>query len=204
MDEARSAFDLDPTDANAHAVLTLGGIGDRAGGFDHVERALSMNPNCVPAYHAKGWLLLFSGWPAEGREMILSAMRLDPRSAANVAFRGHIAISHYFEHDYESAVAVASRLLADRPDHPWGYRWLAAALGQLDRTDEAGVALGKAIDIAPGVFEAYVRQGTLVSAGRLRPHARRPAKGGLAGVIVLTDRLRNFRPIVLRDVHLAC
>ena len=163
MDEARSAFDLDPTDANAHAVLayTLGGIGDRAGGFDHVERALSMNPNCVPAYHAKGWLLLFSGRPAEGREMILSAMRLDPRSAANVAFRGQIAISHYFEHDYESAVAVASRLLADRPDHPWGYRWLAAALGQLDRTDEAGVALGKAIDIAPGVFEAYVRHRVL-------------------------------------------
>jgi Flp pilus assembly protein TadD len=130
----------------------LGGIGDHTSGFDHVGRALSINPSCAPAYYAKGWLLLFSGRPAEGREAILFAMRLDPHSAFNVALRSNIAISYYFEGDYENAVASARRLLADCPDHPWAYRWLAAALGQLGRIKEAHLALNKAITIGTGVF----------------------------------------------------
>ena len=38
------------------------------------------------------------------------------------------------------------------------YRWLAAALGQSDRIEEAKEALEKAIAIAPGSFEMYVRR----------------------------------------------
>jgi adenylate cyclase len=37
------------------------------------------------------------------------------------------------------------------------YRWLAAALGQAGRIDEAKAALEKAISIAPASFETYVR-----------------------------------------------
>jgi len=39
-----------------------------------------------------------------------------------------------------------------------GYRWLAAALGQTDRIDEAKQALQKAIAVAPEAFDMYVRQ----------------------------------------------
>ena len=46
----------------------LGNLGDYASGFDHVERALSINPSCALAYHFKGWLQIFTGRPAEGRE----------------------------------------------------------------------------------------------------------------------------------------
>ena len=66
--------------------------------------------------------------------------------------------SYYIECDYENAVAAARRLIADRPDHPYAYRWLAAALGQLGRSDEARAALDKAIAIAPDVFRLYVEQ----------------------------------------------
>jgi adenylate cyclase len=157
-DEARKAVDLDPTDAEAHAHLSsaLGGLGDFSAAFDHVERALSIDPNCVFAYHAKGWLLLYSGRPAEGREMTLFAMRLDPRSKLNMRRRGYIAMSYYFEADYENALAVGQRLLADHPGHPWVVLLLAAAFGQLGRTDEACGALGKAKAIAPGAF-VFVR-----------------------------------------------
>ena len=47
---------------------------------------------------------------------------------------------------------------AQNPDFPLAYRWLAAALGQLDRTVEAKDALEKAIAIAPATFDMYVRQ----------------------------------------------
>jgi adenylate cyclase len=165
-DEARKTVEIDPTDADAHAYLAgaLGGIGDHTSGFDHVGRALSINPSCAPAYYAKGWLLLFSGRPAEGREAILFAMRLDPHSAFNVALRSNIAISYYFEGDYENAVASARRLLADCPDHPWAYRWLAAALGQLGRIKEAHLALcdtahhGFALKITSTCLTAFAKR----------------------------------------------
>jgi adenylate cyclase len=48
--------------------------------------------------------------------------------------------------------------VADRPDHPWPYRWLAAALGQLGRTTEAREVLDRAIAVAPDAFNLYVRQ----------------------------------------------
>ena len=68
---------------------------------------------------------------------ILCGIRLDPRWASYPFVRSHIAMSYYFECDYETTVAEATRLIADHPDHPYAYRWLAAALGQLGRTDEA-------------------------------------------------------------------
>jgi adenylate cyclase len=43
------------------------------------------------------------------------------------------------------------------PDYPLPYRWLAAALGQLGRTDEAKPALTKAIAISPTGFEHVAR-----------------------------------------------
>ena len=72
--------------------------------------------------------------------------------------RSHIVMSYYIECDYETTVAEAVRVIADHPDHPLAYRWLAAALGQLGRSDEARAALNKAIAIAPDVFRMYVEQ----------------------------------------------
>jgi adenylate cyclase len=56
-----------------------------------------------------------------------------------------LAHSHYVERDYEGTVAVAKRALARYPADPRLYRWLAAALGQLGPTEEAGAALKEAI-----------------------------------------------------------
>ena len=159
-DEARKAVELDPTDAEALAyqAFAVGIAGDCARGFEQVERALSINPNCVHAYRAKGWLLMNTGRPTEGRESILFAMRIDPRSALDVIPQSHIVETYYMERDYESAVVSARRLVTDRPDHPWPYRWLAAALGQLDRTAEACEVLDRAIAVAPDAFNFFVRQ----------------------------------------------
>jgi adenylate cyclase len=53
---------------------------------------------------------------------------------------------------------VAKQAIRSNPDFPLTYRWLAAALGQIGRTEEAKGALEKAIAIAPASFEMYVRQ----------------------------------------------
>jgi tetratricopeptide (TPR) repeat protein len=98
-EEARKAVELDPNDAAAYAyqALAIGMAGDCARGLDYVERALSINLNCVRAHGVKGWLLLNSDRPAESRESILFAMRLDPRSTLNVLSLSHIVQSYYLE-----------------------------------------------------------------------------------------------------------
>jgi adenylate cyclase len=117
-----------------------------------------INPSCATAHHTKGWLQIFTGRPAEGRHAILLGIRLDPRRAFYPFVRSHIVMSYYIECDYETTVAEAVRVIADHLDHPLVYRWLAAALGQLGRSDAARAALNKAIAIAPDVFRMYVEQ----------------------------------------------
>ena len=159
-DEARKALELAPADANALAVraLAAGNHGDYAACAAYAEQALSINPSCVLAYRDKGWLRIFTGRPADGRETILYGIRLDPRLGSNPSVRSIIAMSYYFEQDYESTVVETARLIADHPDHPWAYRWRAAALGQLGRIDEARAALNKAIGAAPDAFRLFAEQ----------------------------------------------
>jgi adenylate cyclase len=68
-----------------------------------------------------------------------------------------VAIAHYFARDYEAAEDAARRVIRLYPDFPLIYRWLAAALGQAGRADEARDALNKAIAIGSGSFDMYVR-----------------------------------------------
>jgi adenylate cyclase len=64
----------------------------------------------------------------------------------------------YFAREYEAAIAAAKQVIHSYPDHPLVYRWLAAALGQAGRIDEANEALAKAVAVAPASFDLYVRR----------------------------------------------
>jgi adenylate cyclase len=163
-DELQKAVELDPNDANAHAYRAevAGILGDHAAGFGYVERALSIDQNCAIAHHYKGWLQMLTGRPFEGRQSILWGIRLDPRRASFLNVRSHVVMSYYIQCDYEAAVAEATRLIADRPGSPYSLGWLAAALGQLGRSDEARVALDEAIATAPDVLHQYVEQRALM------------------------------------------
>ena len=52
---------------------------------------------------------------------------------------------------------MARRTIRSYPDFANMYRWLAASLGQLGRTEEAREALQKAISMAPRSFDLHVR-----------------------------------------------
>jgi adenylate cyclase len=58
----------------------------------------------------------------------------------------------------EAVVNAAKRLTQAYPDFPMVYRWPAAALGELGRTEEAKEWLEKAISLAPAAFDMYVRK----------------------------------------------
>ena len=71
--------------------------------------------------------------------------------------------------EYDAAIEAARRTIRLYPDREHDYRWLAAALGQAGRIDEAKEALEKAIAIAPASFDMYVR--TRVAWHRPEQHA---------------------------------
>jgi adenylate cyclase len=66
-------------------------------------------------------------------------------------------VGYYLSGEYNAAIEAARRSIRLYPDREHDYRWLAAALGQLGRVDEAKEALETAIATAPATFDRYVR-----------------------------------------------
>jgi len=156
---ARTAVEIDANDADAHAILAwttaIGGATQEV--WEGVSLALAINPNSTWANAVKGAYLLFTGQPSQAREALVTALRLDPRGPISVLPLTQIAVSYYFERDYEQSADAARRAVVRYPELPLAHRYLAAALGQLGRIDEANDTLQKAIELSVSSFNLYVR-----------------------------------------------
>src|SRR5271166_5620851 len=108
-------------------------------------------------HHMLGTALIFSGQPKEGLAALERSVRLDPRDPESAVRLNRMTLGLYFCQEYAAAAEVAKRAIRLYPDYPNTYRWLAAALGQLGRIEEAKEALEKAIAILPASFDMYVR-----------------------------------------------
>ena len=168
---ARRAVALDPVDAEAHAclALTLWLRGDYQGALAEAGQALTISPNFAFAHALLGAALIFSGQPRVGIAAVRTAIRLDPHDPMLPSRLTHITVGFYFCREYETAVEVAKQAIRSNPDYPLTYRWLAAALGQIGEANDAKKAMEKAIGIAPGSFDMYVRN--RVPWMRLEDHA---------------------------------
>jgi adenylate cyclase len=157
---ARRAVTLDGNDAEGRTCLgeQLTRRGDYEGALAEVESALVISPNLASAYGALGAVLMWSGHPKKGRTALEKCIRLDPRNPNMNLRLLDITISHYLSGEYDAAVEAAKRAIRYYPDFSNTYRWLAAALGQTGRMEEAKEALTKAIAMAPTAFDMFVRR----------------------------------------------
>ena len=157
--QSRKAVELDSGDADARAglALNLRVLGDTDNARAIALQACSMNPNCAQAYFVIGSIHVFTGRTTEGRQALGVFERLSPRDVSIVPAHNIVAISYYFERDYERCVETARRLLSAHPEVALTHRWLAAGLGQLGRTEEARAALEQSIAVSPNEFDVYVR-----------------------------------------------
>jgi adenylate cyclase len=156
---ARRAVALDGNDAEAHARLALALVarGDHDGARAEAEQALALCPNLAAAQGALGVALAYSGRAQAAVAALETCIRLDPLAPTLVNRLNQLALAHYFARDYQAAVTAAQRAIRAFPDFPSPYRWLAAALGQLGRAEEARAALDQAM-AAREAFEFQVRQ----------------------------------------------
>jgi adenylate cyclase len=159
-DWARKAIAIDPEDADARAMvaLTAQASGNADEARDQALLARTSNPNSPMAFAIEGHVLLFTGQPAEARQAFTASIRLDPRGPLSTWMAHLTAISYYFERDYVRSVEAARLILARDPSLRTTRRWLAAALGQLGRKDEAQVVLHRELELSPRLFEWYTRR----------------------------------------------
>jgi adenylate cyclase len=95
-----------------------------------------------------GVTLIFSGRPKEGVKAVERSIRLDPRDPHSAVRLSQLTAAFYLSGDYAAAVEVAKRAIRSYPDFANPYRWLAAALGQLDQIEAANRVLQQAIAIS--------------------------------------------------------
>ncbi len=157
---ARKAVALDASDAEAQAALSMSYacIGNMRAALDSAEHAVMLNRNSAAAHEVLGGNLTYLGRTVEGRQEALVALRINPRDLASMRAASIIVASFYLEHDYAATVAAARQYLASYPANPMPRRYLAAALGQLGRTEEAAAELEALISDAPDVFNGRVRR----------------------------------------------
>ena len=157
---AKRAVALDGADAEARSALgyALLARGDHEGSLAEVEEALAISPNLARAHGAFGTALILSGRLKEGLAALERYTRLDPRDPGFAPGSHHTAMGLYLSGEYEAAILAAKRAIRTYPGLPNAYRWLAAALGQAGRLDEARDALEQAISLSPAAFDIFVRR----------------------------------------------
>ena len=148
-DWAEKAIAIDPEDANTQSAMAYAAMvaGDQDGAREHLRLARTSNPGSTNMLSCEGFVLLFTGDFTQARQAVLACLRLDPRGPRTAAMMQHVAISYYYESDYAKAVEAARRTVTRYPAYHLTYRWLAAALGQLGRAEEAEQALRMAIEL---------------------------------------------------------
>jgi adenylate cyclase len=152
---ARQALALDPGLAVAYAYLghAMFYMGDLEGCIQQCDQGLSLDGNCADAQGIKGGALVFAGRCAEGRQSFRACLRLDPRGPARATRFLELAISQYFDGDFELSAETSRQVLRQYPDHGPTYRFLLASLGQLGRSAECEALM----KIAPAGYDHYAR-----------------------------------------------
>jgi adenylate cyclase len=153
--EARTAIGLDPRSALAHAMLAwvFDHQGDRIVALEESETAIALNANDPQGHLSKARVLILSGRPAEAREPLATALRLDPRGPTAPSVMQHRCMGCYLERDYIAAEVMSRRAMHAFPESPRPWLWLTATLGQLGRDDEARAALDTLIVGFPDYFK---------------------------------------------------
>ena len=125
-DAAHKALLLDPSLAEAHAVLGMVACHydyDWPSAEQEYQKALQLNPSYASAHQYYALGLMAHGRFSEAREQLETARRLDPLA---LIVDVDAAVLHKFERNYDGVVAQSQRILQMDPNFQLGYSMLAS------------------------------------------------------------------------------
>lgn len=148
----RRAIELDPHDADAHAISTIVAAwsGDWEGALSRANQAVSFNANSVLAHRTRAFCLFNFRRYTEARAEFTICLRLSSRDPHNWLVQLQMAITHYLEGNYSAALCVARRAAGMFPGEPQILIVLAACLGRAARISEGQEVLRRIEAILPG------------------------------------------------------
>jgi tetratricopeptide (TPR) repeat protein len=185
MPEARSAalkaLDLAPNVAEAHASLAdirLHFDRDWDGADQEYRRAIQCNPEYALGYHWYANLLSARGQHEAAHIAIMNALEIDPVSLITQVWAG---VTQYLAHRFDDAVKHYQSALELDPHYIWAHMYMAQALEQKGRYQEAIREFDTTIQLAGG--------SSCVTA--MKAHAL-AAAGERSAARVILRRLRNL------------
>jgi|tagenome__1003787_1003787.scaffolds.fasta_scaffold20929232_2 adenylate cyclase len=113
------------------------------------DQALRLHPNSAHVLMQSAVVLMYGGELDRAFDAVEKARRISPLDTRSYTIFATLAGCYYFSHRYEEAIAWANRAIGQSPSFPVAYRFLAAALAQLGRLDEARAAVDKLIEVQP-------------------------------------------------------
>jgi adenylate cyclase len=111
------------------------------------ERAVALNPNSAEANASLGRLLVFTGKPKEGAEMLNKAIRLNPIPPAWYAYM--LGSAYLGANDYNQSMAAYQKALQAKPNDSLIQAGLVAAYGLAGRQQEARALASELLKLHP-------------------------------------------------------
>ena len=103
-----------------------------------LEIAAELNPNLAVVYCGLGNSLAYEGRISEAIPYFQRAIDLSPHDPLRWAFYSYRALAHLFAREFDLAEEWARKATRVPNCHYWGFSHRVAALGHLQRLDEAG------------------------------------------------------------------
>ena len=125
-----------------------------------MRQAIELNPSFGAAQAILGHMLTYAGQPEETIELVEKAIRLSPTDPRLFIWLPALAAAHYQLRKYEQAIETGRRSWTLNRNWPVGLRYVVAGFAQLDRLDEARVALAdlNKLDTDLAAFERVARR----------------------------------------------
>ncbi len=145
---ANRALELDPSCAEAHAVLAnlQSQARDFKGAEEHFRRAIQLDANYATAHHWYGRYLNLHGHRDQGLAELKTAADLDPLSPV---IHTSVAEWYFLGGDFDSAIVESRKLIDAFPDFPHARGLLIAAQVKKGLFNEALLEIDKARALQP-------------------------------------------------------
>ncbi|MDY6791152.1 MAG: adenylate/guanylate cyclase domain-containing protein [Thermodesulfobacteriota bacterium] len=143
----QKALALDESDAHSHGLLSSVYLMMRQHEKSIAEgkKSVKLEPNGAMMHGLLGMTLSFAGRPDEAIGYLNKGIRLDP--FPEYWYFLHLSRCYILKGQYEDALIATKKAIHRAPNHIYNHMLLAVTYALLDRQEEAGAAVKKALEI---------------------------------------------------------